>query len=322
MNNKVNYGFVGFLVLVGMILIVAFTYWMLKPTVEAQTKKYTIYFDESVLGLNIDAPVKYKGISIGKVSSMRINPQNPEQVDVTISIKNLSPIKTTTVAQLTAQGITGLTYINLMNSMKSLEIAQDLRVIGDETYPIIKTIPSFFNNFEKSLSNVSSKLTSTLGRTEELLGEENQKEMTLLLQKSASVMEKMDALLDAKTIKHLQNSAKNMDSFSAKLDNVMPDIDSFIVKSEKWQDDISGSFSSIMTSYKGIKSSMTEIKRAVSSGEFNVKEISSEIVPTMNATFLEMQELMVKFEDVLQQYENSPSDILYKKEEIKKAPGE
>ncbi len=77
-----------------------------------------------------------------------------------------------------------------------------------------------------------------------------------------------------------------------------------------------------MNSYLGIRSSMDEIKRAVSSGEFNFKEIASDIVPTMNNTLLDMQDLMIKLQDTLNQYDRSPSDILFKQEEIKKAPGE
>jgi len=319
MNNRVNYTAVGLLVLLGMSLIMGFTYWMLKPTVNEDIQKYTIYFDESVLGLNLDAPVKYRGISVGKVEQMKINPQNSEQVEVTVTILKTTPVKVDTVAKLTAQGITGLTYINL--SMGS-HISEVLKIQEDEKYPIIKTVPSFFENLEKSFGNVSNRLSSTLGRTEELLGDENQKEIALLLKRSAHVMEKVEILLDDKTVSHLQSTAKNMDSFTSKLDKLMPDIDNFLESSVAWEDDIAGSFDSISNSYKGIRSSMDEFKRAISSGEFNMKELGADVVPTMNNTLLEMQELMIDFEEVLEQYNKSPSDILYKTQEIRKAPGE
>ena len=319
MNNKVNYTLVGILVLIGLLLMLSFTYWMLKPSVDSETKRYAIHFDESVLGLNMDAPVKYRGINVGKVTAIGINKNNTEQVEVLVDILKNTPIKEDTAAKLTAQGITGLSYINLSLG------ANDSKVLvakkGDK-YPVIKTIPSFFENFEKSLGSVSSRLSSTLGKTEELLNDGNQKELARLLLKTASVMEKMDKLLDEKTVNHLQESAKNIDDFSAKLNKMMPNIDNFILKSEAWEDKISASFDSIMTSYLGIKSSMDEIKRAVSSGEFNIKAISADVVPTMNATFLEVQELMIKLEDTLEAYQESPSDILYKKKEIIKAPGE
>jgi len=319
MNNRVNYTAVGLLVLLGISLMMGFTYWMLKPTVDEDTQKYTIYFDESVLGLNLDAPVKYRGISVGKVTQLKINPKNSEQVEVIVTILKTTPVKVDTVAKLTAQGITGLTYINL--SMGG-HISEVLTVKKGEKYPVIKTIPSFFENLEKSFGNVSNRLSSTLGRTEELLGDENQREVALLLKRSANVMQKMEILLDDKTVMHLQSTVENMDSFTAKLDKIMPDIDNFLDKSVSWEDSIAGSFDSISTSYKGIKSSMDEFKRAISSGEFNMKELGADVVPTMNNTLHEMQELMIKFEEALEQYDKSPSDILYKKQEIRKAPGE
>jgi len=319
MNNKVNYTFVGVLVLIGLFFMFTFTYWMLKPSVDAETKIYGVDFDESVLGLNLDAPVKYRGISVGKVVSIGINEKNSQQVRVLVSIAKGTPIKEDTVAKLTAQGITGLSYINLsLGSNSSAELLKS----DDEKYPIIKTAPSFFTNFEQSFSSVSTRLSSTLGRTEQLLREENQAELSTLLKKSASIMEKMDRLLDEKTIAHMQNSAKNIDEFSQKLNKTMPMVDEFIVKSQAWEDKVSHSFESIMTSYLGIKASMNEVKRALSSGEFNIKEITADVVPTINTTFLQMQELMIKFESTLEEYEESPSDLLYKRQEIKKAPGE
>ena len=42
----------------------------------------------------------------------------------------------------------------------------------------------------------------------------------------------------------------------------------------------------------------------------------------MNNTFIELQGLMIELGSVLKQYNRSPSDVLYKEEEVKKAPGE
>lgn len=319
MNNKVNYTMIGFLVLVGITMMLGFSYWLLKPTVETKTTKYNIYFDESVLGLNIDAPVKYRGISVGKVSHLRISPNNTERVEVQVTILTSTPIKESTVARLTAQGITGLSYINLSLGENN---APELVCKGDEEYPVIQTVPSFFENFEQSLGSVSSKLSKTLIRTEELLNDDNQQQINLLLVRSASFMDKLDKLLNDEMINSLQKSAKNLESFSSKADRMMPKIDVFVEKSIEWEDSIKSSFDSIMNSYLGIRDSMDEIKRAVSSGEFNVKEIAADIVPTMNNTLLDMQDLMIKIQKTLNQYDRSPSDILFKQEDIKKAPGE
>jgi phospholipid/cholesterol/gamma-HCH transport system substrate-binding protein len=319
MNNRVNYTFVGSFVLVGIILILSLSYWMLRPSDDAKISQFNIYFDESVLGLNIDAPVKYRGISVGKVTHLKISPNNSEQVEVHISILSSTPIKESTVARLTAQGITGLTYINLTLGKES---SPELKKKAGERYPTIKTVPSFFENMEQSLDGLSIDLTKTLMGTHKLLNDKNQVEIANILKNSASLSEKLNKLLDDETITHLQKASENLDSLTYKVDKLMPNIDGFIDKSVAWENSISGSFDSIMQSYVGITASMMEIKRAVASGEFNLKEISSGVVPTMNKTFIDMQQLMIKLDSALKQYKRSPSDMLFKEATIKKAPGE
>ena len=319
MNNKVNYTLVGSLVFIGITLMLVFTYWLLKPSSEQEVRKYNIYFNESVLGLNIDAPVKYRGISVGKVTHLKINPNNSEQVEVLVTILKTTPIKTDTVARLTAQGITGLSYINLSMGSNG---GVDLVAREGEEYPSIQTVPSFFENMESSFGTVSTRLSSTLSRTEMLLNDKNQEQVSRLLKSTAGFMQRLEKVLDDKTISHLQSTAKNLDSVSSKVDKLTPNVDKFINKSVKWEDKISSSFNSIQNSYIGIRSSMDEIKRAVASGEFNMKDIAGDVVPTINNTLLEMQELMIRVDSMLEQYERSPGDILYKQEESKKGPGE
>ena len=319
MNNKVNYTLVGFLVFVTILLVLSFTYWLMQPESEAEVKQYNIHFSESVLGLNIDAPVKYRGISVGKVTELRINPKNMEEVEVSISILKTTPIKVDTVAQLTAQGITGLSYINLSMGSKNV---MKLEAKAGEKYPVIKTIPSFFENVEQSFDSVSTQLSLTLIQAQKLLNDENQIQFAIILKSTAKLMQKLDKTLDEKTIKHIQESAKNMDSLSKKVDDLTPHIDGFINQSVEWEDKIAHSFDSIMDSYVGITASMTEIKRAIPSGEFNIKNIAGDVVPTMSNTLLDVQELIIRFDNMMESYDRSPGDILFKKEEPKIGPGE
>lgn len=319
MNNKVNYTLVGFLVLLGVTLMLIFTYWLLKPTEETQTQKYNILFDESVLGLNLDAAVKYRGIEVGKVSRLRINPKNSEQVEVQINILKTTPIKETTVAKLTAQGITGLSYINLSLGDNG---AAKLKAKEGEEYPVIKTEASFFEQFEKSLGDVSTQLSKTLSGTEKLLDDNNQENITQILESTASLMVQMNKLMNDEAIANFHSSLKNFSNATKKIDSMMPRIEHFVDNSVAWENKIAETFSSIMTSYLGIKASMDRFKLAVESGDFNLKDISTDIVPTMNNTLVELQQLMIRVEGALNHYERSPGDILFKQEEIKKGPGE
>jgi len=315
MNNKVNYTFVGFLVLFGIALIFGFVYWLLQPSSENEKQKYFIYFNESVLGLNINAAVKYRGITVGDVTRLRINPKNTEQVEVLITVLKTTPIKADTVAKLTSQGITGLSYINLSMGDNN---APALQVTNGEKYPVIKTIPSFFENFEKSLGTVSSKISKALTQTEKLLRDKNQEEFSRLLQKSANSMDKIDRLLNDETIQSLHASSKNIENITAKVDAMLPNINNFINKSIQWEDTMGDSFVQIKKTYSSMGVTMDGMKDALKDSSVKMDNM----VPTINATMLEIQNMLIRLETTLEKHNASPSDIFYKREEIKKAPGE
>ncbi|WP_188109975.1 MlaD family protein [Sulfurimonas hydrogeniphila] len=319
MNNKVNYTLIGFVVLLGMLSILGFVYWMLKPEKAEATQKYIIYFNESVLGLNLDAPVKYKGIKVGKVIRLRINPKNTEQVEVTVSMLKTTPVKEDTVAKLTAQGITGLSYINLTEGSNN---APPLTAKKGEMYPVIKSAPSFFANVEQSLDSVSELLLMTLDRTNELLSEKNQEQFSRFLHESAMVMAKIDTILDEKTIAHLQASAKNMEHITAQIDKSIPNMNKLVAHSIAWEKKINDSFSSIKQTYLEMGHIMNDMAKSFSDVQNNVEDITVQSVPLINSTVTQMQQTLINLDELLEHYDRSPSDILYKKERYKRGPGE
>jgi len=77
-----------------------------------------------------------------------------------------------------------------------------------------------------------------------------------------------------------------------------------------------------MNSYLEVEDSMSTFKSALQSGEFNIKAITSEMVHNINGTLFEMQQLIVKTQEVIDKYERSPADAIFLQEEIKKGPGE
>ncbi len=315
MNNKVNYTFVGFFVLLGLVLMFGFTYWMLKPTTEEVMQKYHIYFKESVFGLNLNAPVKYRGISVGKVIQLRINPNNSEEVEVTVDIRKSTPIKETTVAKLTAQGITGLTYINLTQGKND---APRLKAKPGESCPVIQTTPSFFEHFEQSLGDVSTELVKTLYQAQKLLNDKNQKEFTLLLERTSAIMNKFDRALDEKSLQHFHSSMENLDHITLKIDTMLPNINNFVDKSVAWEYKINNSFESITTTYLHMNDTMKNMAISFSKAQVGFEKMSHNV----NNTMLDSQNLMMNLEDTLDGFKHNPSAIIYKKTAIKPAPGE
>ncbi len=320
MNNRTNYALVGAFVLIGFVFISIFVYWLVRPSDEVEMKKYVIYFNESVLGLNLDAPVKYRGITVGKVVKLGINPKNSEQVRVVISVDKKTPIKTSTVAKLTAQGITGLSYINLSLGDKNSPLLT--QVPPGEKYPVIKSVPSFFESFQTSIGSLYNKLSHTLENVDKTLNEENQKELTHLLHESSEFFSRLNRTLDDETIENIHRSAHSVAGITAKLDRSMPKIDRLIDSSIAWENETKEAFVKITKSYLKIQKTSDAIGEAVRRGDFDLRSITSEFIPALNKSLNTLNGVLSELRSTIREYKKSPRDVLFKEAQVKKAPGE
>jgi phospholipid/cholesterol/gamma-HCH transport system substrate-binding protein len=74
---------------------------------------YRIHFNESVSGLAVGDPVKFRGIDVGTVKAMRIDADNSRLVLVDVRLRKETPVKTDTRASLVFKGITGVMFVEL-----------------------------------------------------------------------------------------------------------------------------------------------------------------------------------------------------------------
>jgi len=320
MNNKTNYALVGGFILAGFVLISIFTYWLLRPSDDVEMKKYVIYFDESVLGLNLDAPVKYRGINVGKVVKLGINPKNSEQVRVVINVDKSTPIKTTTVAKLTSQGITGLSYINLSLGDKNAPLLTEAP--PGEEYPVIKSVPSLFERFQLSVGSLYNKVSKTLDNIDKTLDEKNQKELTRLLHESSEFMARLNKTLNDITIQNLQKSAGHLENITAQLDRTMPKVDTLMDATVAWEKGTKEAFAKIVKSYQAIQKTSDSLGEAVRRGDFDFRSMMSEFVPALNKSLNTLNGVLIELRSTINEYKRSPRDILFKETQMKKAPGE
>ncbi|MEI7613968.1 MAG: MlaD family protein [Betaproteobacteria bacterium] len=160
-----------FVILLGTVLV-AGALWLASGG--AFQKKYDLYLaveEESVAGLNLNAPVKFNGVDVGKVREIRIDPVNTERVNLLFAIERGTPIKEDTVAILKTQGLTGIAYVELSGGTRD---ALPLRTMGGNGYPVIRTKPSLSARLENVLTTVLTKLDSTTNSINAILSDENQ----------------------------------------------------------------------------------------------------------------------------------------------------
>ncbi len=318
MNAKTNYTMVGLFVIMSIVLIFVFVIWLIRPTDDKQLTSFKIYFTESVSGLNVDSPVKYRGVTIGKVTNMRINPTNVEEIEVKVLVDSEAPIKTDTVAKLKAQGITGLNYIDLSQGSRETPLLCE----DGEDEMIIKSVPSFLVKVEESFGSVSVNLSKTLHSTSELLREENQIEITKTLRSLSSTLDKVNTALDDTTIQNFQKLLASARSTVEKMDKTMPKVDHFLNESIAFEDRLANALTSISKSYLTIASSLAVFEERNKNGDYSMKESTAEPMKQFEVTMREMQTTLNNINQLLARYGDSPSNMLLQSEEPNIGPGE
>lgn len=76
--------------------------------------QYTVRFKGNVGGLEPSSQVRYQGLRVGRVDSMRVDPESPELIEVKLSLEAGTALRVGTRAQLAMSGITGLKNVNLV----------------------------------------------------------------------------------------------------------------------------------------------------------------------------------------------------------------
>ncbi|MDC8774469.1 MlaD family protein [Roseateles albus] len=80
---------------------------------QGEKNDFTIVARSGVSGLNLKAPVKLRGVLVGKVESIGFDQGDSQRILIGIRVAKTAPLTQATVARLAYQGITGLSYIDL-----------------------------------------------------------------------------------------------------------------------------------------------------------------------------------------------------------------
>ena len=171
MEREANYTAVGAFVLLIVAMAGLFVYWYAGNTDDRDYKRYEIYFEGSVSGLNRGSTVRYLGVEVGRVVAISIDQRAADRVQVIADIDSQAPISKDTLASLSLQGVTGLLYIDLLAERGCQ--AHRMDPVPSEQYPVIDSVQSNFDLFLASLPDLVGRAAEVADRAARVLSDEN-----------------------------------------------------------------------------------------------------------------------------------------------------
>ena len=307
-----NYSLVGGFVLVLGAALIAGVLWLASGGAWATKQDvYLSIMEESVAGLNLNAPVKFMGVDVGKVQAVALDAANPERVRLLFVIDRGTPIRTDTVAVLKTQGLTGIAYVELDGGSPT---AGPLLAVAPERYPLIRSKPSLSARLENILSSVLAKLDSTSSSLNALLSPQNQKAFSSTLADIALLthtLAERRATIDAGLVsaaKTFDNSAALTAQLQRQAGPLLARIDSAALAVERM-----GLETAQASSSAG---------RTVADVGGDMKRFTAVALPDLQRMLAEMTVLAGSLKRLSEQTERNPSGLLFGQGKVPDGPGE
>lgn len=155
--------------------IAVWAQWLAK-TPQSRTA-YRVVATVPVSGLNPEAQVRYRGISVGRVTGIALDAKDPRRILVDIEVDQGIPINKSTYAQLGMEGITGIAYVHLQDSYKDMALAEK----SASGFVEIPLKPAFFDILADGAEATLADAREVMARLNDLMTPENRKHVAALL---------------------------------------------------------------------------------------------------------------------------------------------
>ncbi len=320
MDNKVNYVIVGAFVAVLGAAVLLVVLWLGKSDYRGVYDRYYAYMRESVAGLSVNSTVKYRGVEVGRVKDIQLNPENPEEVRLTLDILRATPIKTDTVAVLETQGLTGLATVNLNGGSRE---APALEIVPGQEYPVIKTGPSLFFRLDMAISRLLSDqgLTKLLANVNLLsqnatavVDEENRAAVRQILRDLAELTRTLVARSEG-VDKGLVSASQAAEHVASMTDTMNKQVPALLERVNK-------SAAALQTMTEELAHTGRSVRSVLQESRPDIEQFTRQTLSETGALVTELRALTGTLQRVARQLEQEPSSLVLGKKSQQRGPGE
>lgn len=308
MESKVNFAAVGaFVIGLGLAIVLAVLWLAAGGKFERRVDRYESVTTESVAGLNVNAPVKLRGVDVGKVKAIALDPGNPELVRIVYEIQDGTPIRTDTVATLASQGLTGIAYVELSGGSAK---APQLVAPDENLLPRIPMRPSLASRIESVLTRVLSSVEKTSNNIDAVFSDENKTALHNTLADLSSLAHALAARKDTidKTLADAQRTMHNTAGASAQIASTL--------------DKVGKASDAVDAAADRIGTMGSHADQAIGQVGGDLRKVTTEVVPQLESMMTELSGLAASLRRLSEQTSQNPSSLIRGNGPAPKGPGE
>jgi len=296
-ENKARYTVVGLFLMLFSVAMVAFVLWQARFSLsEKKFFEYRIYSKNSIAGLKENSFVEYKGLVIGSIKKIGINPNNIEQIEIILKINQPEVIKKDSFAIIQSQGITGNKNIEIDGG----SLDSESLIPKDNEFISIPLHDSFFDSLTKDAGDITQNINS--------------------------VLVNINALLNKQNLQNISTILSNFEQSSEMIIGTLEKVDTVMVKLNKiLEKDVTSTLNSIGATSKEWEELSKDMQNLVKSdikklleklnGKIDETKGLDELISNINAT-------LEKVDTTLDNFNTNGGDLLFKTRDLHYGPKE
>lgn len=229
METRANYALIGALVIVATAVIAAFVLWLGQSEFQRDFKSYDIVF-EGPVSLEAGGAVRYIGVKVGEVATVRIDKADPSKVRAHIRVSRDTPIRVDSTASIQLAGITGITFVQI-----SAGTGAPLEAKPGQPVPVIKSERTLVDQIVAGGAQALGRANLTFDGINRVLTEENIASMGNSIRNIETITAKLaadDGLIGeaSATLKEVSAASQAFEDASRELEGVGKSANTTIVE--------------------------------------------------------------------------------------------
>lgn len=280
METRANHLWVGAVSLLLLAALAAAIIWLARLS-NADQKEYDIFFKQSVDGLARGSEVAFSGVPAGQVQEIELWEKDPEFVRVRIKVDEKIPILVGTTASMQGS-FTGVSTINLDGAVRG---APPITEPGPEGVPVIPTRRGGLGELLSNAPLLLERLATLTERLTLLLSDKNQASIEGILANTermsgqlADSSPKIDRVL-AELQLTLRQANETLASFEAAGDSLNNTLDN---NGERLADQL-------RTTLKSAEAAADELKATLGDARPAAKQLSEQTLPAAEAAMRDLR---------------------------------
>ncbi|WP_454719603.1 MULTISPECIES: MlaD family protein [Cupriavidus] len=306
MENK-SHAFLAGVFTIGLAVLVLFSiFWFSSD--HAVLVPYDLITRSTVNGLGPQADVKYRGLDVGKVDSIRFDPAVPGQIIVRVSVDRNTPITTTTYATLSFQGVTGIGYVQLDDTatQNSGQPSPHLPTSAKSVARITMRA-GFFEELEKRGDSLLTQLETVMDSLGDMFQPNNRRDL-------------MEAIRSVRTTANdYSRLAHAIEPAVRQLPQVTENLNATLASTRRLTQELASPDGTVLRTVGSIG---RDLQGAADSVQSAAAGVSQDTLPQVNGLARDARQTIRSIDRAASQFNDSPRSVLFGGPTATPGPGE